>query len=328
MKNRRSLLWLIPLVLLMLLIPLIVPSALPYAGAEETELPVYAPVELENPHPTPLLPLPNAKDPNPTPYAPHEDGFVMDEATGAAWEYRDSTLYVRIDRRTLTNAKGAKTKVYFTWVQIADASQLRTHVSRETSPVRESKKIGAVLSINGDWYSGRKEGIIYRNGVLMRPERPFGNYDALIIDDEGDFHILYRPDENAFAPYVGSIAHSFLFGPGLVINSELQTFDGNNYGSGAGMGLPNNTQRQAICQMGKLSYLILTTEGPNDSTDGGFSVAEMAQLAYDMGAVNAYNLDGGNSACLMLNSVKMNRFGKGGIREVTDLLYFITAEPD
>jgi hypothetical protein len=28
-----------------------------------------------------------------------------------------------------------------------------------------------------------------------------------------------------------------------------------------------------------------------------------------------------------VNGVKMNRFGKGGIREITDMIYFITAEP-
>jgi exopolysaccharide biosynthesis protein len=46
-----------------------------------------------------------------------------------------------------------------------------------------------------------------------------------------------------------------------------------------------------------------------------------------VGAKQAYNLDGGNSACLVVNGVKMNRFGKGGIREITDMIYFITAEP-
>ena len=114
----------------------------------------------------------------------------------------------------------------------------------------------------------------------------------------------------------------------LVIDGEMQVFDKNNYGSGAGMGLPNKTQRQAICQMDKLSYPILTTEGPKDTNakDGGFTAQELAQLAFDMGAVNAYNLDGGNSACLLLNGVKMNRFKKGGVREITDLIYFITAE--
>ena len=122
-----------------------------------------------------------------------------------------------------------------------------------------------------------------------------------------------------------------MFGPGLVINGELMTYDTdtferNVYGSGPGMGLPVLAQRQALCQMGRLSYLILTTEGPNDSPNGGFTAAQLARVAYDVGAVNAYNLDGGNSASLILNGVKMNRFGKGGSRDITDLIYFITAE--
>ena len=149
----------------------------------------------------------------------------------------------------------------------------------------------------------------------------------------GNFHILRRPEDDAFLPYEGHILHSFLFGPGLVIDGKLMTDDEdtfvrNIYGSGAGMGLGNKTQRQAICQMGKLSYLILTTEGPNSKQDKdhGFTAAELAQVAYDVGAVNAYNMDGGNSACLVLNGIKLNRFGKGGIREITDMLYFITAE--
>ena len=323
MTKKRALLWLIPTILLLLMIPFIVPSALTYAGAEELDLPEYNPVELTNPNPGPQLPLPDARGADLEHYSANPDGYVYDEATDAAWEYRDGTLYVKIENRMIGN-----TKVFFTWVQIADPTQLRTHVSQETSPIREARKVNPVLAISGDWYSGRSEGIIYRNGVLMRAPKPFGNYDALIIDDQGDFHILYRPAADAFAPYEGHILHSFLFGPALVIDGEMQVFDGNNYGSGAGMGLPNKTQRQAICQMDKLSYLIITTEGPKDTNakDGGFTAQELAQLAYDMGAVNAYNLDGGNSACLLLNGVKMNRFKKGGVREITDLVYFITAE--
>ena len=331
MKNKSSLLWLIPLILLLLLVPFIVPSALTYAGAEEAGLPVYAPVKLDNPHPEPLLPLPAARDPNPTPYGPNPAGFVYDEETGAPMEYRDGTLYIKVETRILQ-----KTKVLFTWVQIADPSQLRTHVSGETSPVRLAKKIGALLAISGDWYSGRNEGTVYRNGVLMRTPKPTQQrYDLLIIDDEGNFHILHRPanDAEAFAPYEGHILHSFIFGPGLVIDGQLmtddtETFVRNKYGSGAGMGLPVKAQRQALCQMGRLSYLIITTEGPNDKQDKehGFTAAELGQLCYDVGAVNAYNLDGGNSTFLSLNNVKLNRFGKGGIRDITDLIYFITAE--
>ena len=314
MKKTHPLLWLIPLILLLLAIPFLVPSALTYAGAEEVDLPVYSPVELANPSPDPLpIPSPKAKDA--TPYKPNPDGYVYDPVTGAPVEYRDSTIYVKVEKRVIHN-----TNVFFTWIQIADPSQLRTY---------------AVVAINGDWYSERYEGTIYRNTELVRPARSTRErYDVLIVDDEGNFHILHRPKDDAIAPYEGNILHSFLFGPGLVIDGKLMTDDENTfvrnqYGSGAGMGLGVKAQRQAICQMGKLSYLILTTEGPHSKQDKdhGFTAAELAQVAYDVGAVNAYNMDGGNSTCLALGGVKLNRFGKGGIRETTDMVYFITAEP-
>ena len=51
MKKNRPLLWLIPLVVLLLLVPFIVPSALPYAGAESTDLPVYTARRKPSPRP-------------------------------------------------------------------------------------------------------------------------------------------------------------------------------------------------------------------------------------------------------------------------------------
>ncbi len=330
MNSKRPLLWLIPLILLLLLVPFLVPSAVPYAGAEELDLPVYSPVQLENPHPEPLLPLPNPKDANPTPYEPNEQAYVYDPATGAPIEYRDGTIYVKVEKRVIHD-----TNVFFTWIQIADPSQIRTQITGETNPAKLAGRLHAVVAINGDWYSGRPEGTVYRNAIMLRDKPCKSRYDLLIIDDEGNFHILYRPDKtDVLAPYEGHILHTFVFGPGLVIDGKLMTDDEdafvrNIYGTGAGMGLQNKTQRQAICQMGKLSYLIITTEGPNgkQDKDHGFTAAELAQLAYDVGAINAYNMDGGNSACIALGGVKINRFGKGGIREITDLVYFITAEP-
>ena len=66
MNKKSPLLWLVPLILLLLLIPFLVPSALPYAGAEKADLPAYKPVELANPSPKPLLPLPSPKENDPT----------------------------------------------------------------------------------------------------------------------------------------------------------------------------------------------------------------------------------------------------------------------
>ena len=343
MKKNRPLLWLVPLIVLLLLVPFIVPSALPYAGAEDSEtLPVYSPVVLSNPNPPSMLPLPNPKTDEASPYAPHQDGFSdyveitnkKGQTENVPFTYQDGTIYTKTETSIVDGVR-----VYFTWVQIADPGQFRTRVTgSETNPMRECLKLNAVVGINGDWYADRPGGIIYRNSMLMRPEKDFGNIDTLIVDDEGDFHILTRPSKEEFMPYVGNILHSFFFGPGLVIDGKMVEIKDNNYGSKAGMGLMAKAQRQAICQMDKLSYLLLTTEGPNDSKDGGFTAAQMAQLAYDMGAKQAYNLDGGNSTTLFMSgfisningkitSFRINRYGKGPVREIRDEIYFVSAEP-
>lgn len=119
MTKKRILLWLIPTLILLLLVPFIVPSAIPYAGAEGADLPAYTPVELANPNPAPLLPLPSAKDADPTPYAPHADGFTYDDATGAPVSYLDGTISVRVDKRVVRD-----TNVFYTWIQIADPLSL------------------------------------------------------------------------------------------------------------------------------------------------------------------------------------------------------------
>ena len=319
MTKKRALLWLIPTILLLLMIPFIVPSALTYAGAEELDLPEYNPVELTNPNPGPQLPLPDARGADLDHYSSNPDGYVYDEATDAAWEYRDGTLYVKIENRMIGN-----TRVFFTWVQIADPTQLRTHVSQETSPIREAKKVDPVLAISGDWYSGRSEGIIYRNGVLMRAPKPFGNYDALIIDDQGDFHILYRPAADAFAPYEGHILHSFLFGPALVIDGEVQ--------ADAIVDLSNGpliaARRVCIAQTGPLEYACVISEGPEDSRGKkgkGMTIPEFMDVLNTIeGVQNAYMLDGGSAAGMMFNNKAVNIYQKKS-RAVKDVIYFASA---
>ena len=162
MRKNRPLVWLIPLILLLLLIPFVVPSALTYAGAEGDSLPVYAPVELAGKHPEPLS-MPDPSVPSPDHYEANPDCFIYDEATGLPCGYQDDTIYIKIETGMVRG-----NLVYFTWVQIADASQMRTFARRSDSyPDRMAKALDSLLAVNADWFSDRAGGIIYRNGVLM-----------------------------------------------------------------------------------------------------------------------------------------------------------------
>ena len=288
------------------------------------ELPEYKPVELANPSPDPI-PL-DAE----TPYAPHQDAFLPDN-TG----YVDNTISVRVETAVIR-----KTPVQFTWIQIADPSQLRTALSAPYPPATKevrgtvmAKDNQSVLAINGDWFVLRpnKEGFVYRNGKMLR-EKSFGAYDALIIDFEGDVHILRQPADEEFRAWEGKIMHSFVFGPALVIDGQkvdlsdrwnLSKKDSWLMGKVGGF---KGTQRCVFCQMDKLSYLIITTEGPEQVKKGGFTVPDMADIAYEMGAQQAFNLDGGASAWLILGEERINTKKTKNLRKISDIIYFITAE--
>ena len=326
MKNRR-LLWLIPLILLLLLIPFIVPSSLPAAGAES--LPEYQPVTLSNPDPGEVQLVtalsPNGKEIQVSRYAPDPAAYIRNEK-GEPRGYLDGTISVRVDERTIDG-----TRVWFAWVQIADASQLRAAFAAPypSETITPGKKIArrelAVVALNGDYCTGIKDGVgvIFRNGKEFRrvdAER----YDQLIIDINGNFHIIQHATAEAFSAYEGAILHSFVFGPGLVIDGEMRDLsDEGSYGYN--MTFSKKARRQAFCQMGPLSYLIVTTEGPEQSKDGGFTLFDFAQLIHDTGAVNAYNLDGGSSTWLILDNQQIG--ASRNLRDIADIIYFVTAEP-
>ena len=348
-KQTSNRIWIAVLIVLLLILPFLVPGGVRKAGAEGetvyTELPAYEPVELAHPDAGPAQ---YREDRNGNPislYGAHPDGISTDPPG-----YLDGTLSVRMEWKTITNSKGVDTPVLFTYVQIADPSQMRMAFSGDYYASEEvlvnvlAKRYNAVLAVDGDWCQGRPDGVVIRNGVEFR-RKPYTRLDmtmdALIIDTKGDLHILEHPELEELAPYEGSIMHALVFGPALVIDGKTIFHEKNEYGTVGGMWMEKETQRQAICQMGPLSYLIITTEGEDSLSQGGFTCNEFAQICHDAGALQAYNLDGGASAQTVLVQAygtwedgtpdyTYERINDPTIpyrRPICDILYFCTAEP-
>ena len=139
MKKRSPLVWLIPLILLLLIIPFIVPSALPgaYAAGKKIpmvldDLPEYEPVTLENTNPgeVPTEEIDWGKRGAKrikVLYPPHWKGLLTNEE-GKNRGYLDGTISVKIEERVIKN-----TKVFFTASQnLSDRSNTRMKLSRPT----------------------------------------------------------------------------------------------------------------------------------------------------------------------------------------------------
>lgn len=246
-------------------------------------------------------------------YKPDSSAFSEDNLS-----YHDDSIDVKLHRIRVHD-----TDVVAAFIQIANANQICSELAKpypQKATMRASviaQKVNAVFAINADWFTYHDAGIIYRNGVLLR-EREDESYDGLVIDDQGDFHIVSPMTKENFAKLERPVLQSFAFGPALVLNGEAQTFPDRKV---------TYAQRVAIGQIDRLKYVVAVSDGYMQENSTGLTMDQMAQLMAELGAVTAYNLDGGQSSSMIMHNIKMNADSKV-MRAVGDILYFVTAIPN
>ena len=79
-----------------------------------------------------------------------------------------------------------------------------------------------------------------------------------------------------------------------------------------------------IFQLGPLEYLLVVVDGRGAADSEGCQVATLAQFMYDQGCIQAYNLDGGNSALMYFGGENFSQKTFKAERSVTDIIYFAT----
>ena len=269
-----------------------------------------------------------------TGFAPKTEGYVT------PLSYEDSTISVQV-----TAANTGSCKYWYCDVTIQDASQLRTmSASRSGAFDSENAELraetlfdrsSAVAMISGDFFgSAEKRGLGYivRQGVLFKDNLDEGGrrdsrlMDVLIIDEDGDFHILDRPVKGSIGGTVNGkrILQAFSFGPALVENGVAFTsFEGEQ--KWIDMSADDRRQRMCICQTGPLSYKMVCCAGPFRG-NSGMTLREFADLVASLGVETAYNLDGGDSTSLFFNKSRINNYGSTSQRKLRDIIYFASAE--
>lgn len=166
------------------------------------------------------------------PYLPNPDCYLPDQGG-----YHDDSLDIRVetsywtqDIERVDEPGEGTTTVMAVYVKITDPTQIRTalafpYPSKNTVRVeRMAKQNNAVLAINGDYFIYHSEGIVYRNTHRLR-ELPREYRDTMIIDTEGGMHIIQGTTHQKWQDYLengGTVAHTFCFGPGLVIDGVVR----------------------------------------------------------------------------------------------------------
>lgn len=290
--------WRICVILLLLASLLVlVPSGAFVAQAEVVELPL------------------NAK----TGMKPLKDGYLSD------WEYEDPSISVKIEKGRMF-----ETNYVVARVKLSNASQIRTAMAQSYySPstlmgTSMAKRTNAVLAINGDFFSGRSGGYVARQGKIYRTKCDKQEYDILIIDNQGDLHILERPNNEEVKAFDDTVVNGFTFGPALVVNGEPRSYTAKDVALDCAV--EKSAQRMCLAQVGPLEYLCICSEGPEDPGSVGMTLNQFIELVCSFeGVQNAYNLDGGSSSTMVFKNDKINSPNNPKRRPLCDIIYFASA---
>lgn len=236
--------------------------------------------------------------------------------------YEDETISVRVET---VEKDGVIWHVAY--AKIASPTQWRTAIASskvtgtKTAKVSAmAKKNHAILAFGGDNYvdDPQKTAFEYRMGQKVRAKKN-SKKDNLVIDENGDFNLFHG--QEGLKDFSGQIVNAFTFGPILVKDGERLTMD-KDYGYA-----PNGkSPRAAIGQTGKLSYVFVIAEGRGESA--GVTHQTLADFMYDLGCVQAFNLDGGNSAEMVFGEKIYKGQPGADERSLSDIIYICTAVPE
>ncbi|MBR3494106.1 MAG: phosphodiester glycosidase family protein [Clostridia bacterium] len=278
--------------------------------------------------------------------APKEDNWVFDsDKTPIAYE--DSTIRMSVEKGSVTlTVKGKKVKheTFVVRIKIGDVSQLRTAVSKDTYKGRGqasadsiAKSKNAVVAMNGDFFKYENDvGYVVRQGEFIRDATDNKRkrlFDMLLIDSEGDFHVVPSATTKTIRTFVDeeltprgrTVLDTFNLGPVLVLDGEPQDIAASEAAKQGSYQWKYPQQRICLVQTGPLEYAIVEVYGKTDSS-AGMTLEQFAEFVAEQcpDARVAYNLDGGGSTNLIIHNSRACK--TPGRREITDIIYFASAE--
>ena len=176
-------------------------------------------------------------------------------------------------------------------------------------PQTMSENHGAICAINADLYANRSSGIIIRDGVLYRDVI---KSDTFVVYKDGTAKNILKGNCDAQAELDAGAWQSYSFGPALIVDGVKQTgYSGYIAGvhprSGIGYYEPGH-------------YCLVLVDGRQDGYSVGVTLDEFTTLFDDLGCVEAYNLDGGQSSMMLYQQELVNQTYRNG-RKTSDIIY-------
>ena len=289
-------------------------------------------------------PSPVPKMPQVRPELPELDGegflpvgsteeFVFEDDNEGLWYYISDSLYVEIRRYTITKKKKLQwfeTVVNLRGILPEAYSVPYTKLTSSTfvSPAVLAEKHHVVLGISDDTYTwrtyyNRRTGIVIRNGELIS-HTPYINknsfrfppLDVMAFLPDGTMAVYDNGETTPEALFAKGVKNAYSFGPILIRDGHEQLTV--RYSGQA------SSAKEPRCAIGMVSpyhFVILTVVGRTKASDG-CQLSWLAEKMQQMGARQAFNLDGGGSASLVFMGKILNKQSEKAVRRITDIIGF------
>ena len=242
--------------------------------------------------------------------------------------YCDDTILSIVWKEAIGN-----TVCTFAEIRIADGSQLRRALAGDSYSSSIQLKasdmagaVNAVTAINGDFYAFRSIGVVVYKRELCRFAPSV--LDTCFFTSSGDMlfaHAGELTDAAATERFIeeNDILFSTSFGPILVEDGRIRELYSYPVGE-----VFEYFARSAIGTTDRLHYILMVTSSENSPLylDGMYA-STAAQIMYDKGCRQAYELDGGQTAVIVFDGAPANGIVYGSERTMSDILYFATAIP-
>ena len=242
--------------------------------------------------------------------------------------YLDRTIFAVSWKQVIDNF------IYtFAEVKVRDPSQFRRYLvngefnSRPLyTTARMAPMVNAVVASSGDYYRGRKHGIVVYEGTVYRFHAP-EVMDICFVDEQGNLILKPRGSfttKEEAQQFVDDNAVSFSLSFGPVLIDDGKRCEPPSYTLGEGN---DHYARAALCQMGPLHYVVVVA---NSEGRNGYSptIHDFAATLDTFGCQKAYTLDGGNTGAIVMNGKLINNQPFDYERAQGDIIYFCTAIPD
>ena len=285
------------------------------------------------------------KDPEASEFPPlNEDGFldegefVYSDNEEGLWRYASSTLWVEIHR--IIQPKPARTW-YEAEIRCAAGSEMPHMIPNDPEkwlkstayPHKIARKNQTVVAISNDYAQLRyrqkaRMGIIIRDGKIYSEKtrkkgaNQFPTLDTLVLLPDGDMQV-FDSDEKTAQEYLEMGARDVLaFGPWLIRDGKMNEYALNKYGK-------SSAERVAVGMVEKGHYWFMMLEGRIKRSKGA-GISFLAEKLRDKGCRTAFNLDGGQTACIVFMGHQLCKMVDGkrnkGSRVTADLLGVGTSE--